>query len=369
MQIGQRLKFARQAVGYTIQKASREARIGESSISEFENSKREPKFSQLAKLAEVYKKPVEFFLGEEPIVQNMMLWRQKPSMGGAKEKTEAEFNQLCEQYHKLEVLTDELRRVSLPQSAVKNANEFSYQEACSLAEKALKEFQLGDRPSSSLKQILEESFYVKIFHLDFSGSAISTNSEIFGSAILLNGKSKAWRRNYDLAHELFHLLTWHIFRTAASQENEPSEIEEKLANAFASRLLLPTDSVKERIEAYADDDGKVSYEALDEVAREFGVSLGALFWRMVSLYNKSPEEVEQHLAKAKTAAFRRPPRQSDTSDTLPERYCSLAIKALREGRLSLMQFAKYVRITYKKAQEYLAEDEDFTDEKASISLA
>jgi len=56
MQIGQRLRLARQAVGYTIQKASREAGIGESSISEFENSKREPKFSQLAKLAEAYKK-------------------------------------------------------------------------------------------------------------------------------------------------------------------------------------------------------------------------------------------------------------------------------------------------------------------------
>jgi len=369
MQIGQKLKLARQSVGYTIQKASHEAGIGESSISEFENSKREPKFSQLARLAEAYRRSVEFFLADEPVIENTMLWRQKPATGGGKEATEAEFRQLCEQYHKLEVVTNEHRRVNLPQPDVSNPNEFSYPEARLLAKRALNEFHLGDKPSSSLKRVLEESFFVKIFHLDFSGSAISTNSEVFGPAILLNAKSKAWRRNYDLAHELFHLLTWHVFRTANSHENGPSEIEEKLANAFASMLLLPTDSVKERIESYTGNDRTVSYEALDEVAREFGVSLEALFWRMVYLYNKPPEEVEQHLAKAKTATFHRPERQSDTPDTLPERYCTLAIRALREGRLSQMQFAKYMRITYKKTQEYLAEDEDFTDEKISISLA
>ena len=79
MQIGQRLKIAREASGYTIQKASREVGIGESSISEFENSKREPKFSQLAKLAEAYRKSVEFFLADGPVAQNVMLWREKPS--------------------------------------------------------------------------------------------------------------------------------------------------------------------------------------------------------------------------------------------------------------------------------------------------
>lgn len=367
MQIGQRLRIARQAIGYTIQKASLEAGIGESSISEFENCRREPKFSQLAKLAEAYRKSVEFFLADEPIAQNVMLWREKPSGRGVGEETEAEFLQLCEQYHKLEVVTNELKPVALPQPDVDSPSQFSYREARLLAEKAVSCFQLGDRPSSSLKQVLEERFYVKIFHLDFSGSAISTISDIFGPAILLNAKNKAWRRNYDLAHELFHLLTWHVFRTAEPDQNEPSEMEEKLANAFASRLLLPTDSVRERIEAYGDADGTISYEALDEVAREFGVSLDALFWRMVSLYNKPPEEVEGHLAKARV--FRRPERQSDTPDMLPERYCTLAIRALKEGRLSQMQFAKYMGISYRKAQEYLAEDEDFTDEKISISLA
>ena len=55
MNIGQRLKNARETIGYTQKKVSELTGVGESSISEFENNEREPKFSQLSKLAEVYK--------------------------------------------------------------------------------------------------------------------------------------------------------------------------------------------------------------------------------------------------------------------------------------------------------------------------
>ena len=78
MDIGQRLKIAREAIGYTLKKASQESEIGESSISEFENSKREPKFSQLSRLAEVYRKTIDIFLSDEPIIEDTVLWRDNP---------------------------------------------------------------------------------------------------------------------------------------------------------------------------------------------------------------------------------------------------------------------------------------------------
>ena len=367
MDIGARLKLARDAVGYTLEKASEESRVGKSSISEFENSKREPRFSQLSRLAKVYRKTVEFFLTDEPIAKDVMLWRNRPN-AGEERKTEAEFRQLCEQFRRLEVLTDEVRETKLPQLP-SSREEFGYRQGERLADWFQREFLLGDIPSASLKQIMEEKFYVKIFHLPFCGSAISTFSENFGAAILLNTGSKLWRRNFDLAHELFHLLTWRIFRVDQLGHGEPSEYEEKLASAFASRLLLPTDTVKDRIESVASSEHQVSFEALDEIAREFGVSLEALLWRTLYLYNKSVEEIEGYIGQVKKVRTRRPSRRSDEPDELPERYCSLAIRALREGRLSLMQFAEYMRISYRKAGEYLADDEDVTDEEISISVA
>ena len=367
MDIGARLKIARDAIGYTLEKASQESGVGQSSISEFENSRREPRFSQLSNLAKVYRKAVDFFLTDEPIAKDVMLWRGKP---GASEdsKIEAEFKQLCEQFHRLELLCDEVRETKLPQ-LTSSREEFDYRQAARLAEWFEREFLLGDIPSASLKQILEEKFYVKIFHLTFSGSAISTFSENFGAAILLNKDSRLWRRNFDLAHELFHLLTWRIFRIDQLGHGEPSEYEEKLASAFASRLLLPTNTVKDRIESVMSDEHQVSFYALDEIAREFGVSLDALLWRMLYLYNKPVEEIEEYIGQIKKVKTRRPSRQSDKPDELPERYCSLAIRALREGRLSLMQFAEYMRISYRRAGEYLRDDEDVTDEEISISVA
>ena len=365
MSIGERLRVAREAIGFTLERAAKDSGIGLSSLCEFENDKREPKFSYLSRLADVYRKSVEFFLTDSPIIPKVMLWRDPPAGEESKAETEAQFQQLCEQYHKLELLLDESDRVPLPAPDVHNHGEFSYSHAVCLAEKVQREFLLGDTPSLSLKQVLEERYHVKIFHLAFVGSAISTCSEIYGPAVLLNANSKAWRRNYDLAHELFHLLTWNIFRT----KHEPSEYEEKLANVFASRLLLPTDSVKHRIEHSADPERRISFQALDEVAREFGVSLEALLWRMPYLYDKKPKEVEQLIAEAKDLILHRPPRKSDIPDILPDRYCSLATRALRERRLSQIQFTKYMLISYKEAEDYLKEDEDFASGTVSIAPA
>ena len=368
MNIGERLRKAREAIGYTQPVAAGKSGIGVSSISEFETGKRAPSFSQLSSLAEVYKKEIDFFLSDTVPVEAMPLWRDPPTIDEERKETEAKFRRLCTQYHRLELCTGQIRKANLPKPDTIELESFDYIQAGKLAEKVQRGLLPGDVPSSSLKQILEEQFYVKIFHLNFPGSAISTVDGSFGPAILLNKESKLWRRNFDLAHELFHLLTWDIFRVNGG-EGKPSEQEEKLANAFASRLLLPTDSVKDKIDSARDSEGKVTLETLDEIAREFGVSLEALLWRMLYLYNTPSEKVAEYIDMAKKLKAVRPPRKSDEPDELPERYCSLAIRALRQGKLSLMQFKKYMNISYKEAEEYLAEDDEFGQEEISIPAA
>lgn len=366
MNIGKRLKIARNAIGYTLERVSQDSGIGQSSINEFEHDKREPKFSQLSKLADVYKKKIEFFLTDKPIIEKVMLWRDKPSAKEEKKKTEEEFYQLCERYCDLEILMDEVRQPKLPVSDITEPERFDYDQAELFAKKVQEKFRLGDVPIASLKQILEEMYYIKIFYLDFPGSAISTVSEEFGPAILLNAKNKQWRRSYDLAHELFHLLTWDIFRSKSKTE---SEHENKLANAFASRLLMPEESIKERVKESVDDEGRISLDRLDDIAREFDVSLMALIYRIATIFRLKKEETERyHNAAEKYMKFLKS-RQSYEPNKLPERYCDLALRALREGKLSLMQFAKYMGISYRRAEEYLTDDEDFTDEKVSISIA
>jgi Zn-dependent peptidase ImmA (M78 family)/transcriptional regulator with XRE-family HTH domain len=366
MNIGKRLRMARTNIGYTLEKVSSLADISITAISDFENSKREPKFSQLSRLAEIYKRSIDFFLTDNLPAEPTVLWRDGPSNPDEKKETEAEFRRLCQQYHKLELCTAEVCKAALPQPDVSDPDHFNWPQAESLARKVHNEMCLGDIPSASLKKILEERYYVKIFYLEFTGSAISAYSDEFGSAILLNNKNVSWRRNYDLAHELFHILTWHIFRTKGE---EPSGSEENFANSFASKLLMPEESLRQRITYLVNKHGEARLEQLDDLAREFGVSLDAMVYRVAYLYRFENKDTEKFLIAAKQLAKLHKPRESDKAETLPERYCDLAQRALRDGKLSLMQFAKYMGISYKKAQEYLTEDEDFKDEKISIPVA
>jgi len=366
MDIGAKLEFARKAIGYTQKRVEEQTGIGNTSLSDYENNKREPRFSELSLLAELYKRSIDFFLTDTLPTEPIMLWRDGPNSIEELKETEAEFRRLCQQYHKLELCTAEARKAVFPQPDVASPEQFSWPQAESFARKIHNYLCLGDIPSTSLKKILEERYYVKIFHLEFTGSAVSTVSDEFGPAILLNNKNASWRRNYDLAHELFHLLTWDMFRV---ESKEPSENEEQLADSFASKLLMPEESLQQRIAAMIDKHEGVRLEQLDDLAREFGVSLDAMIYRISTLFKIKKKDTEQYLAAAKQLSKLHKPRESDKPETLPERYCSLAIRALRDGRLSLIKFAKYMLMSYKQAQEYLTEDEDFTDEKISIPVA
>jgi transcriptional regulator with XRE-family HTH domain len=126
MDFANKLKIAREAIGYTLKKVEVQTGIGSSSLSDFENGKREPKFSELAKLADIYKKSIEFFLSDEKIQEPVMLWREVPLSEEEKKLIEAEFNKLCEQYHKLEVITGQVRNVKLPQPDVDNPKDFTF---------------------------------------------------------------------------------------------------------------------------------------------------------------------------------------------------------------------------------------------------
>ena len=172
-----------------------------------------------------------------------------------------------------------------------------------------------------------------------------------------------------MAHELFHLLTWRVFRKEGGEEHTPSGDEEKFANAFASELLMPVDSVKDRLRPAINEEGQISFDRLDNIAREYDVSLQALLYRIASICRLRKEETEKYIDEAAKYMNSTTPRLSTDPHTFPERYCDLAVRALRQGKLSLIQFKKYMDISYKEAQSYIMEGEEITDEKISISFA
>lgn len=355
MDLAEKLRVARNALKLTLEKVSERTGIGLSTLSEFENAKREPRLVQLKQLADIYRRPVGSFLDDEQQPMECVLWRQRPQSPSA-EELQATLVDLAEKYRTLEALCDQNTSYDLP--SVKTVR-FTYPLAASLARRVRGELGLGDRPGQILPRVLEEICNIRVFHLDFepTGSAACTLSERFGAAILLNSKNVRWRRNFDLAHELFHLLTWKMFgHHLGGQPTEPSEQEEKLATCFARNLLMPEEVFRESVDSQRGESGWLGFDGLFEVAREFDVSAEAVVWQLSFVYNIPTEKLRPTLSAVRDQASSWDVRESEAPLHRPVRFKALARQALRKGLLSTGKYADYMGVTRREAMKFVEQE-------------
>jgi len=357
MDISKRLQSARENIGLTLKEVAEKTGIDDSCLNAYEKRRSQPRLSQLSKLAEVYQVPLSFFFEEKIPEPQVVLWRKKPENEKA---IQAQFLKFCTQYRQLETWAGERVVRTLPDNLDDFGVQFGYSQAAVLADRTRQAMGLGDYPGESLYSVLEEVYGVKIFHLDLGelGTAACAESPLFGYAILLNPKCCSWRRNHDLAHELFHLLTWERFK-----HNEgicqPSENEEKLAACFAANLLLPENPVREAVCKLADEEHRITLSRLDSIARQFAVSLESLLRRMHFLYGWKEEQTKVYIDEAKKYIQKNPRPDGGTPSAYPERYRMLAIRVFRSGGLSLRRFAEMMNISRREAEQYIDKDVDY----------
>jgi Zn-dependent peptidase ImmA (M78 family)/DNA-binding XRE family transcriptional regulator len=356
MNISEKLKLARKHSGLTLRQVSDRVGIDDSCLSSYENGHTQPRLSQLSKIAMVYHLPLSFFFEESnSITTQAVLWRNKPEN---EKEIQAEFLQLCCQYKQLELWANERPNRPLP-DLDEHENVLEYKEASILSNRVRDVMGLGKYPGKSLQVTLEEVYGIKVFHLDLGdlGTAACAKSPFFGNAILLNVRCSQWRRNHDLAHELFHLLTWERYQHQ-SGICEPDQQEEKLATCFAGNLLLPYESVLESIYKLTDKEKKITLSQLDSVARQFDVSLESLLWRMHFLFYWKEEQTRGYIEEAKEYVRQTQRIDSPRPSLYPERYRALAIRVFRKGEISMRRFAQLMGISRKEAEQYMDRDVD-----------
>lgn len=365
--LSERLKHAREAMTLTLSDVEAKTSVGASTLSEFENDKREPRLPQLRELADLYRRSTSFFLGDEPLPAEVVLWRQKPSSPHA-EEVQAELLRLTEQYHRLEQLCDSLEQLALP-FASGDAAHFSYVQAEKLAHDFRNKNGLGDRPGQSLLRVLEEVCKIKVFHMDFepSGSAACCYHEQFGASILLNSKHVRWQRNFDLAHELFHLLTWRIFRLPGEPTfAAASEKEEELATCFARNLLMPPELIQIAFDEPINEGTTLTFDQLFTVARQFDVSVEDLVQQMTFIFKLSKHFVDECMRKSRDRISYWEKRQQESPPLRPLRFEALANEAFRRGLISTGKYAEYVGITRRQAMRQREED-TYDDAEAEVA--
>lgn len=353
--LAENIRHRREQIGLTqVQLAERAGFSAAQIVSSIERGERDVKAVELAAIARALRCDLMDFFAEEQDEAEpaVVAWRERPGEGA--EEQEARFIQLCEWYALAEDWAGEGSLCELPE--VWSPGKFPTLDwARAVADDVRDELGLGSLPAASLYQTLEERC-VKIFHFtDLHGSAACAWGD-FGAGIVLNASEKPWRRNFSLAHELFHLITWEELGPEQSGSGTFwSAHIERLANAFASSLLLPESALLERLGAHRTKQG-ISWRGLVEVARAFAVSTEALVWRLVTLKQVTDKEARRLL---ENPTFRVLDRQSFTpvrdANLLPDRYLRLLESAYFRGDVSVGRIAEmtdqsFADVHYKLAQ-------------------
>ena len=216
----------------------------------------------------------------------------------------------------------------------------SFELAMAEGERLTVDYNMGDVPAARLPEVMEEDFGILVLMVDsderISGAACRLPEF---DAVLVNRKENPGRRNFDLAHEFFHLLTW--------DKMPPSNIEgvnesggsrvEQLANAFASALLMPQ-RVLSRFGEWRRLGDAERASRMREVADFFRVSVSALHWRLVSL--KLLGKLSKMLdVKAPLDEYLR-----DTPPTFSPTFMRVMANAIERGDISVSRLAKLIQI-------------------------
>ena len=208
-------------------------------------------------------------------------------------------------------------------------------------ERFVAEFELGDVPAPRLAEVMERELGILVLMVDaiegVSGAACRL-PEL--DVVLINRHEVAGRRHFDLAHELFHILTWDAMppEHVEDVESPGANRVEQLANAFAAALLMPR-RVVEPAADWRSLSGKALTTALNATADRLGVTASALLWRLVSLDLLDRAEARGVSADAlrfngrkKKAAGEAPPLYSGC-------FVEIIARAVDEGRVSIRKIA------------------------------
>jgi XRE family transcriptional regulator, fatty acid utilization regulator len=165
-----------------------------------------------------------------------------------------------------------------------------FEDAMEMGDRFAKEFELGPVPALRLAEIMERDLNILVLMVDaFEGISGAACRLPELDAVLINREEVDGRRNFDLAHELFHILTWDAMppeHSEAAGETGGNRVEQ-LANNFASAVLMPT-PVLERFGDWSTLEGDDLTDQLNAVATQLQVTASALKWRLVALQKLKP---------------------------------------------------------------------------------
>lgn len=356
--IGRRIQLAREAKGLTQDALAHALEVpSHQSISELEKGNRALQPGELAKLARTLNQDVNYFVDPLSVEgEASYSWRRPVGSPLPPSSFRSQIDKTVGLYRWLRQLEGQTEDVTKLNLKVSESTTF---EAAERAGEGLgRRLNLGSVPSRKLLEKVERDLDVPVLFMDMKPE--QTEGSVSGvtvhlgemNCILINRLESSGRRAFDLAHELFHAMSWDALPPAEVEADEPGNGKstrkgrtEQLADKFASALLMPADLLREKVSGTGSSD----ISRLRALAQYFGVSTSALAFRLLGLKLIDQKTCDGLKATpAPEADNNRPKRYS-------ERFVILLADALRSGQLSPRTAAKTLLLNLDELDALLRE--------------
>ena len=220
------------------------------------------------------------------------------------------------------------------------------EDAMLAGERFVAEFNLGEVPALRLIEVMERELGVLVLMVDaddgISGAACRL-PEV--DAVLIARHEPSGRRHFDLAHELFHILTW----DAMPPEHFEDAMEtggnrvEQFANNFAAATLMPVGTL-EKFGSWSNLTEETLIAQLNVVAEELHVTSSALRWRLVAL-GELKSTVARSLPEEALRNNGRDAVESELPALFSRPFVEVLGLAIDKGHVSIRRVASLLELT------------------------
>ncbi|MBP1905349.1 Zn-dependent peptidase ImmA (M78 family) [Paenibacillus turicensis] len=351
MFIGKNLTNLRTMHGYSRKQLADLLSVTEQAVWQYENGYTSPKMQIVNELKRIFHVKSKYFYNEDMIAKSAtpininitnIAYRSKVLNAISKTQTEAkhvEFLDAFINYITTKLTIPTLKIVQIRDAVIKYLNQTSDDRTTQIytvADLARKQLELNADSNDDLMFLIEKSgvfLFEKAIGEDIDAYSLwSNNHRAF--IILGNLKRSAVRRNFDIAHELGHLLLHYQLEFTSLDRKEHKVIENE-ANLFAGAFLLPESQFRKDMEQVTRPTLPDSY--LD-LKKKWKTSLQVLGYRAAHLNLLEPKEHRNFYAALHRKGYlEREPLDAELTIQKPMKIKTLIDFAITKGILTIPQ--------------------------------
>ena len=284
--LGERLRLARDAANLTQKQAADAITIARTTLVAIEQGQRRVRMDELLQLAKLYRASVNALLRSESVHVDLvprfrkLITKEDPAASAATEL----LSNLARAEVELENLLGIKRARSYPPERPILSGDVrvqAEQDALELRQR----LGLGFAPIVDIVTLLEMELGVRVYVRRFDGSVsgVFAYDEVLGACILLNANHPRERRNQTGGHELGHLISVRHEPEILHADEPENSREERYAIAFARSFLSPAGAVRQKFQDVTAGSPRLTRRHIIVLAHFFGVSREAMVRRLEEL--------------------------------------------------------------------------------------